>query len=126
MSQVGTTGTLTPLISELNERVHVFTGGQLKLSFHVWKKHTSDSTVLEVIKGYKLKRSDEPPLQLRKPFPFRLSSSEVTSIDNEIQSLWQKRVIEASHTQAGEFYSNIFTRVKTWRIENYNGLTIVK
>ena len=78
-----------------------------------WEKFTSDPNILQAVTGYKLEFIHNiPPTQLFVPFPYRLSLEEIAAVDNEIPKLLEKKVIEPSDHEYGEYISNVFTRPK--------------
>lgn len=69
---------------------------------------TSDKTILEWVTGYKIEFKDQEPFQLRPPLQPKRTIAEMSIIQDEIEKLLSKCVIErVTHTQ-GEYISNIF------------------
>ena len=77
-----------------------------------WGKYTSDSEILQTVKGMRIKFAEGPPNQTFVPHELFLSSTEKLAIDQEIARLLEIGVIEVSVHEAGEFVSTIFTRLK--------------
>ena len=89
-------------------------GGRLKLHLHNWSKLTSDTFILESVRGYKLEFDEDkfPPQRSKPLYQHKRNQSETMSINKEIHKLRDKYVIEqCSHTDR-EFISNVFTRPK--------------
>ena len=72
---------------------------------------THDPWVLDVVKGLKIPFV-ENPIQIKEPFPYRLSQQEKVAADLEIDKLLQKQVLEIVQDSEGQVISNIFLRPK--------------
>ena len=84
----------------------------MKSCVNHWYKYTSDPSIIETVQGYKLQFETQPPNQVIKPHPYKLSKLECEAIDEEVHSLLQKGVIEITVPEEGDYWSNIFTRPK--------------
>ena len=76
---------------------------------------TSDPTILEAVRGYKIEFDNNiiPPERPYAPRQFRRNEQETAVIQIEIENLSHKNVIERSPVNSDEgFVSNIFTRPK--------------
>ena len=93
-------------------KVQNFKAGNIRNYLQNWKKLTSDSNILEIIKsGLKLNFSGVPPEN--SPFEYPRKGDERKIINVEVQRLLTKEVIELSTTQEkGEYFSNLFTAPK--------------
>ena len=88
-----------------------YRGGSLGRYLEKWKEYTSDKNILTVIKsGLCLNFVDSPPTQ--GPFEYPRGKVEFNIINGEIQKLLSKGVIEYSHREEGEYFSNLFTAPK--------------
>ena len=88
-------------------KVHSFKGGQLAHFFDKWKEITSDSEVLNCVKGQFIDFSTQPTRNLGpKRKTFNISDSLV--IEAEIQKLLDKGVIVPTQHERGEYISPIF------------------
>ncbi len=89
-------------------------GGRLRLFCNEWEKLTSDKSILQAITGYNLEFGElgRPSHQFFAPFPYKLTCEERQCVTEEIQKLLEKRVIEPTCYEHGQFISNIFTRKK--------------
>ena len=72
---------------------------------------TSDKMILNAIKGYRIVFIDKPD-QLFQPSVYPMAVSEKSKIDLEISKMLLLGVIEYTHSEEGEFVSNIFARPK--------------
>ena len=80
---------------------------------HAWERITSDPYILHVVNGLELEFEEGvPPAQIRVPLPYKLNSSELKSVDDELSRLQEKGVIEHAMPEEGQFISNIFVREK--------------
>ncbi|CAB3984921.1 Hypothetical predicted protein [Paramuricea clavata] len=89
-------------------------GGRLKQFIHFWEKLTSDKFILETIAGYKIEFKPEAICDhnwSRNP-ETKFNDKEQCIIDNEIDKLMCKGVIEVTQHSLGEFISPIFIRAK--------------
>ena len=74
---------------------------------------TSDKVILDMVKGYHITLThDQFPLQLRPPKSIKFTDWESNLMDQEINTLLQKGVIEEANHSHGEFLSNVFLRPK--------------
>lgn len=83
--------------------------------FHVWEKITSDHTILEAVRGYKIEFDSNLPLpsRSRAARQYKRNSLEYSKIQAEINNLSNKNVIEqVSSPHTDGFVSNIFTTPK--------------
>ena len=67
---------------------------------------------MEAVSGYRLEFEGSPPFQLCIPRPYRLQTHEIMAVDEELIRLIDKKVIEKTTFESGQFVSNIFTRPK--------------
>lgn len=72
---------------------------------------TSDQSVLEVVRGFKLPFWGTP-FQDREPRPFNLSETQRNEFQKAVEELLEKHVIEVSPEEKEQFISNIFIRPK--------------
>ena len=97
-------------VAYLRLQVECFSAGNIGEFVQNWKKLTSDSTILDIIKhGLKLNFHDQPP-ESRKPFEYPRTDYE--TIDTEVKKLLMKGVVEHSQREIGEYFSNLFTTPK--------------
>ena len=92
-------------------KVQSFKGGQLANFLDEWKTITSDSEVLNCVKGQYIEFSSQPTKNLgirRKTF----NTSDSLIIDAEIQKLLSKGVIAPTQHEFGEYISPIFVANK--------------
>ena len=74
---------------------------------------TSDKVILGMVKGCHITFThDQFPLQLRPPQSIKFTDWESSLMDQEINALLQKGVIEEANHSHGEFLSNVFFRPK--------------
>ena len=74
---------------------------------------TSDKVILRMVKGCHITFThDQFPLQLRPPQSIKFTDWESVLVDQEINALLQKGVIEEANHSHGEFLSNVFFRPK--------------
>ena len=96
------------LIKEyLVDRVSSFKGGQIAK----WHDITSDTEVLNTVKGQYIQFSSTPPLCFH-PKPKVLRTKDSLLIEWEISKLLGKEIVIPSQHEAGEFVSPIFVREK--------------
>ncbi|PFX22060.1 Gag-Pol polyprotein [Stylophora pistillata] len=91
--------------------IHVksFTTGNISKSIATWRLMTSDSTILEMVTGYRI-AFDSEPFQTVVPHIHFPRGEEI--IETEISKLLTENVIvDATHCEA-EFISTVFTRPK--------------
>ena len=83
-----------------------------------WKKLTSDTWILDTVKGYKIEFQTLPSQSFIKP-QMKFTNEERIIITEEIQKFLDKNIIEIVDRSDDEFISNIFLRPKkdgTFRI----------
>ena len=91
--------------------VENFEGGKLKYYYEHWKKYTSDTFILEIIKnGLKLDLNEILFQHCCNNFP--LSKEEMSIINSEIQKLKSKKVIVNTDRRTGDYIFDVFTRSK--------------
>ena len=76
-----------------------------------WKKITSDKTVLDALKGYRLTFHTLPPVRNYSNNP-TFSDEEKKSIDLEVTKFLRKGIIEKTFASNSQFVTHIFTRFK--------------
>ena len=87
--------------------------GRISEFYPFWRSLTSDTFVLNAVKGYKIEFIDNNiPIQRFIPFPIKMSSSEALVVDDTVQQLLNKGVIRMTTHESGEFISTIFVRNK--------------
>jgi len=92
-------------------KVQSFKGGQLVRFLDKWKEITSDSEVLNCVKGQYIEFSTQPTKNLGlKRKKFNISDSLVK--EAEIQKLLDKGVIVPTQHESGEYISSIFVANK--------------
>ena len=85
--------------------------GNLKNFYHNWERLTSDRWVLNTVLGISID-FDELPCQEFVPRPYKLTVSEIEFVNEEINSLLHKNVLQEVQHVSGEWISNIFLRPK--------------
>ena len=91
--------------------VEHFEGGKLKYYYEHWKKYTSDTFMLDIIKNELKLNSNEIPFQhCHNNFP--LSEEEMSIINSEIQKLKSRKVIVNTDKRTGDYISGVFIRSK--------------
>ena len=83
----------------------------IKRCFKKWLEITSDSNILDMVKGCGLEFS-EIPTQDSLPRQIKFSEKEKIAIDLEIEKMRKKGIIEIAEHEKGEYISNLFTRPK--------------
>ena len=92
-------------------KVQSFKGGQLARFLDKWKEITSDSEVINCVKGQYIEFSTQPTKSLGpKRKTFNISDSLV--IEAEIQKLLDKGVIAPTQHESGKYISPIFVTKK--------------
>ncbi len=87
-------------------------GGRLQHFTKFWENITTDSRILDMVRGMKIELNDRPQ-QARQPKPLAMSQTEKLAIDNEIQKLLRKKAIEKIPRPGKSAYvNNIFARPK--------------
>ena len=84
----------------------------MKHFINQWSLLTSDEKILEIVSGYKIEWSAEPPVQNFPPYQCHMNTSEQLAIDMEISRLLALQVLVKSQHEEGEFLSTVFTRPK--------------
>lgn len=101
-------------------------GGRLKYFLHEWSQITTDPYVLELVSGVKLTFNHDTSLTSRVTEPYSMKTEELIVVDDELDKLIEKGVIEEVSQSAVKYMSNIFLRPKkngTYRlILNLKGL----
>ena len=97
----------------LAERVKNYRAGNIRKFLHNWKKFTSDAHILDIVKnGLQLAFCNEY-LPEKGPFEYKRQVKEKIIIDDEIQKLLSKQVIERTIMgEEGDYFSNLFTAPK--------------
>lgn len=88
-----------------------FEGGNISKKLIDWRNLTSDSFVLQCVKGVRLDFSD-PPCQEKIPRPYRMNSLHERAINAEIDRLLQLNIVTPVGDISGHFVSNVFVRPK--------------
>ena len=88
-----------------------FTGGNLTRFVGAWDSLTGDAWVLQVVQRVHIPFQCIP-VQECPPFPYRLSGEDQVAMDQEIDKLLGKGVIERVALLEGQFISNVFLRPK--------------
>ena len=95
-----------------------FQAGDLSNCQSEWVQITSNPQILDFVGGVKIALTEQQrtpfPFQQRVPFPYRFSLSEKQSLNEEIQKICAKGIIEPTLHVTGEFISkptlqNVFT-----------------
>ena len=95
----------------LHSHVENSEGGKLNHYYEHWKKFTSDTFILDIIKnGFKLDFNEIPFQHCCSNSP--LSKEEMSIINSEIQKLKSKKVIVNTDKVAGDYISGVFPEVK--------------
>lgn len=90
---------------------HLPPAGRLRWFLPAWKEITSDARILDMVQHCHIEFVENP--QQNYPVnPIRFNSQEIEIIDNEIQKLLQKGVLEKAEPSEHQFISNIFLRKK--------------
>lgn len=99
-------------VSEFLNTSENFTVGKIACHYENWKMISSDSKILELVKGYSIEFQNTP-FQRRNPKPINFSKTDLEIIDTEIKEFQSKKIIEeVSDHNENEFISNIFVRPK--------------
>ena len=97
----------------LADKVDNYKAGNITSYLKNWRGYTSDQNILDIVKhGLKLAFSNgEPPV--KGPFEYQRQLKERIIIDDVIQKLLAKQVIEYTVSgEEGEYFSNLFTALK--------------
>ena len=90
-----------------------FEAGKTRFFVQEWENITSDPFVLRSIKNCKLDfDQSNPPTQVKEPRPIQFNQSESKVVENEVQNLLAKGVIEKCEPSNNQYVSNIFVREK--------------
>ena len=116
-SEKGTIENETPQVkqvsTELIQEALSFQGGRLKYFLPEWEALTSDSEILQMVKGVKLEFTcDEENLPKYVSAQPKLTPVEVSIINSEVDKLCLKGVISKCEPEADQFISPVFTRPK--------------
>ena len=97
----------------LAEKVENYQAGNINNCASEWRMFTSDVNILDIVNnGLKLAFCNES-LPEKGPFEYTRQRKERIIIDDEIQKLLSKQVIERTLIgEEGEFFSNLFTSPK--------------
>ena len=86
-------------------------GGRISHFVEAWKHVSHDPWIIHVVQGFRIPFY-AVPIQVREPFPYRLTSSESQAATLEIQKLCSKGVLEVANFDENQVLSNIFLRPK--------------
>ena len=86
-------------------------GGRLKNFINNWTEITSDSNILDLIKGVKLDFLDCPQ-QVFVPSEYKFSEEDKLSIGKTIEDFLNKGIIDEVEPVSNQIISNIFCRKK--------------
>ena len=111
VSDQGTQGGNPILAFSLLNTPKNFVAGKTALAFEKWTSLTSDSHILSWVKGVHIDFTEHLS-QAAPPTPIQFSESDQTKINDEVQRLLHKDIIELTHPSEGQFISNIFFRPK--------------
>ena len=90
-----------------------FEGGKFKYYYEHWKKYTSGTFILDIIKNrLKLDLNEIPSQRCCNNFPF--SKEEMSVINSKIQKLESKKVTVNIDKKAGYYSFGVFTRSKKY------------
>ena len=88
-----------------------FWGGQISERAKTWGTITSDSWILNSVRGVAIP-FEEWPLQTKEPKPYKLAGEERDFIDEELVDMLSKGIVERAVDLEGQVVSNIFLRPK--------------
>ena len=88
-----------------------FIAGKTRLAFAKWSELTSDKSILSWVAGVTIDFENDID-QWREPVPIKFPPHEKVLIDNEVEKLCKKGIIEKTVPTKGQFVSNIFFRPK--------------
>lgn len=99
-------------VDKLNNDLLLFRAGRLKEYMPFWLKITSDTNIISYVSGVQISfERNIIPYQLHhRPSVFNFDEQKI--IEQEIQSLVSKGVLQKSYHEPGEFISTIFCRPK--------------
>ena len=86
-------------------------GGRLQKIHKNWEKITTDHTILETVKGYKIVFT-QPPIQWRPVHTQRFSVEESTNLTQEVEEMLTKQSIEECSPLPDQFVGHLFLRPK--------------
>ena len=91
----------------------VFKAGRLKLFLDNWKEITSDETILDMVSGCHIDISENESVnEVKNMRLINFNVKEKEIVNNEVQKLLDKGVIEKTQKSEGDKISNIFIRLK--------------
>ena len=98
---------------QLADKVKNYRAGNIRNYIRNWKKFTSDTNILDTVEnGLKLAFCNDY-LPEKGPFEYKRQAREKIIIDDEIQKLLSKQVVERTTMgEEGEYFSNLFTALK--------------
>lgn len=96
----------------MRNQVEGFRAGKISQHYPLWEKLTSDTEVLNTVKGLNIEFT-RTPIQLQTPKQKNFNPAEKIIIDNEIIKLVKKGVIELTKREPFDYLSTIFLRPKT-------------
>ena len=96
---------------DLEHKPENFWGGQISNRLSAWKSLTSDSWVLNCVKGVRIPLLTEP-VQLFVPKPYKFAKAERLAVTATIGEMLEKGIIEHTYHSEGEWISNIFPKPK--------------
>lgn len=89
-----------------------FTAGKIAGHYENWEMISSDSKILELVKGYSIEFQNTP-FQRSNPKPINFNETDLEIIDIEIKEFQSKKIIEeVVDYNKNEFIPNIFVRPK--------------
>ena len=89
--------------------IEKFKAGQIKQKYQDWVELISDPEILTMGSGYKLQFNEIP---YHAPHTIMFNNEEIQIIENEIEKLLQKEVIQICNRESGDYISNVFIRPK--------------
>ncbi len=98
------------LLRYLEARQTKFEGGCISSFLPSWKNLTNDPEILQMVIGLHIE-SNDTPLQIDR-IPTNVLLKNQLVVDNEIESLINKKVIKLDSKEQGDFISPIFLRPK--------------
>ena len=88
-----------------------FKAGNLRECYHEWAKLTSDTDILQTVKGYNI-AFGEKPVQNHLLKETKFTDTEQSFVQTEVKKLLAQGVIEHTSREEGDFISPIFLRPK--------------
>ena len=88
-----------------------FQGGQISEHINQWAKLSSDRWILDNVLGVEIPFVAIPE-QVKRPRPIKLSQTESDFVDEEIEVMVEKGIVEKVEPLEGQVISNIFLRPK--------------